>query len=50
VRVVFGSLEEPSAVCAALIDRHTPPARHKVCKVFELKDIRLDFSLRSYAK
>src|SRR5258707_6849164 len=34
----------------SVMHRRTPPSRPKVCKVFETKDIRLDFDLTSYAK
>ena len=42
---------EVASVAGVLVmHRCTPPPRQKVCKVFETKDIRLDFDLTSYAK
>jgi hypothetical protein len=43
-------VEAASVACVAALCGHTPPPRQKVCKVFETKDIRLDFGLTSYAK
>src|SRR2546426_935476 len=42
--------EVASVARVSVMRRHTPPPRQKVCKVFETKDIRLDFNLTSYAK
>jgi hypothetical protein len=42
--------DRASVARVSVVHGCTPPPRQKVCKVFETKDIRLDFGLRSYAK